>query len=103
MQLNEYQNEAMGFRLESATPLYAILNLSGEVGELQGLMAKAVRDGRKPDYELNIKKELGDILWHVAAVALDNGLTLEEVGMSNIAKLSARKEKGVIQGSGDNR
>jgi NTP pyrophosphatase (non-canonical NTP hydrolase) len=103
MNLNEYQAEAMSFRLESATPLYALLNLAGEVGELNSLIAKGVRDGTKPDHELNIRKELGDVLWSVAAVALDNGFTLEDVAVGNIAKLSQRKANNTIKGSGDDR
>lgn len=103
MNLNDYQAEAMSFRLETATPLYALLNLAGEVGELNSLLAKSIRDGVKTDHQLNIRKELGDILWSVAAVAIDNGFTLEEVAMGNIAKLSQRKTNNTLQGSGDER
>lgn len=103
MELNEYQNAAMGFRLPSANAEYALFNLGAEAGEVLGVVAKGIRDTRSFDYEQKIKKELGDVLWHVAAVALDNGFTLEEVAMANIAKLSKRKEEGVIQGSGDDR
>lgn len=103
MTLNEYQAEAMSFRLETASPLYAILNLSGEVGELHSLLAKGIRDGNKPDFQQNVKKELGDVLWCLAAVAADNGFTLEDVGLSNIVKLSARKQNNTIKGSGDER
>lgn len=103
MQLNEYQSEAMTFRMETATPLYAVLNLAGEVGELHSLMAKAIRDGRKPDYDQNVKKELGDVLWSVAAIALDHGFTLADIANGNIAKLSARKRNNTLSGSGDNR
>lgn len=103
MNLNEYQNAAMGFRLPSATENYALFNLGAEVGELLGLHAKALRDGRKFDYDQNLKKELGDVLWHVAAIAIDNGFTLEEVARSNIAKLTKRKEENTIQGGGDDR
>lgn len=101
--LNEYQVKAAEFRLPSAGPEYAMKGLVGEVGELFSLLAKAERDGRKFDHELNIKKELGDILWFVAAIAADNGYELEEIAMSNINKLEARKANGTIQGSGDNR
>lgn len=101
--LNSYQAEAMNFRLDSANELYALFGLAGEVGELCGLMAKAIRDGRKVDHEFQFKKELGDILWFVAAVAADNGWSLEDVASSNIYKLSSRKEAGTIQGSGDDR
>ena len=103
MRFNDYQAEAMGFRLPSATPEYALINLSGEVGELHSLIAKAIRDGAKYEFEMNVKKELGDILWCLSAVAADYGWTLEDVAASNINKLSQRKDNRTIQGSGDNR
>jgi len=101
--LAKYQEDALSFRLPSASPLYALLNLAGEVGELNSLVAKSIRDGRKEDFDLNVKKELGDVLWSVAAVAADHGFSLEEVAMSNILKLSIRKAQNTLQGSGDNR
>jgi NTP pyrophosphatase (non-canonical NTP hydrolase) len=101
--LAKYQEDALSFRLPSASPLYALLNLAGEVGELNSLVAKSIRDGRKEDFDLNVKKELGDVLWSVAAVAADHGFSLEEVAMSNILKLSIRKTQNTLQGSGDNR
>lgn len=103
MNLNEYQNMAMSFRLPSAGEAYALYNLGAEAGEVLGVVAKGLRDGRKFDYEQSIKKELGDVLWHVAAIAIDNGFTLEDIAMSNIAKLTQRKATGTIQGSGDER
>jgi len=101
--LQKYQEDALHFRLPTASPLYAVLNLAGETGELHSLIAKGIRDGQKEDFNLNVKKELGDILWSIAAVAADHGYTLEEVAMSNIMKLSIRKAQNTIQGSGDNR
>lgn len=101
--MDQYQAEAMSFRLESAGETYALLGLSAEVGELHSLVSKALRDGRKFDYELNVKKELGDVLWNLAAIAADNGHSLSDIGYSNIAKLSSRKANNTIQGSGDNR
>lgn len=103
MRLNDYQAEAMGFRLPSATPEYALFNLSGEVGELHSLIAKAIRDGAKYEFEMNVKKELGDILWCLSAVAADYGWTLEDVAASNINKLESRSQRGVLTGSGDDR
>ena len=101
--LNKYQNDAMAFRMGTASPEYAVLNLAGEVGELNSLLAKAIRDGRKHDHDINIKKELGDILWSVAAIALDNGYTLQDIADGNISKLTGRKINNTISGSGDNR
>lgn len=103
MKMNDYQAEAMSFRLPTADSYYALLNITGEVGELMGLLAKAHRDGRKMDHDLNVKKELGDILWHVAAIAADYGYTLEDIAQGNIWKLSGRKQAGTLQGSGDDR
>ena len=103
MNFNEYQNAAMGFRLETAISAYAMYNLGSEAGEVLGVVAKALRDGRTFDYEQKLKKELGDVLWHVAAIAIDNGFTLQDIADSNIAKLSERKKNNTIQGSGDDR
>ena len=101
MLLNEYQYDAMKTRLPTANSLYAILNLSGEVGELHSLLAKEIRDG-KLDQDL-VKKELGDILWCLAAVVGDFGFTLEEVAKANLTKLQKRKKDNTLTGSGDNR
>lgn len=103
MNFNEYQNEAMSFRLETAGPDYALFNLGSEAGEVLGVVAKALRDGRTFEYEQKLKKELGDVLWHVAAIALDNGFTLQDIADSNISKLTKRKAANAIQGSGDDR
>jgi NTP pyrophosphatase (non-canonical NTP hydrolase) len=100
--LNEYQREAMEFRLDSATTEYALFGLAGEVGEIQGYVAKSIRDGYEIDIK-HMKKELGDVLWFVAALANDLGLTLATVADGNIAKLSRRQLLGTIQGSGDDR
>lgn len=101
--LNVYQDAALTFRTESANGDYALYNLAGEVGEILSLKAKAIRDGRKHDFDENMKKELGDVLWHVAAVAADHGYTLSDIANGNIYKLASRAARGVIQGSGDNR
>ena len=103
MKLNDYQSAAMEVRLESASEMYCILGLAGEAGELCSLVAKAIRDGAKFDHQQSIKKELGDVLWMLSAIAADNGFTLEDVARANIDKLTSRKERGVLGGSGDNR
>jgi NTP pyrophosphatase (non-canonical NTP hydrolase) len=94
---------ALSFRLPSASVLYALLNLTGEVGELMSLEAKALRDGSKSDYLQQAKKELGDILWCLTAVASDYGFTLEDIAIGNIEKLANRKTNNTIQGNGDDR
>lgn len=100
----QYQNEALSFRLKSADDIYALYNLAGEVGELLSHEAKLRRDGADINAHLeNVKKELGDILWCITAIAADNLLTLEEIAEANIQKLLSRKARNTIQGHGDNR
>lgn len=101
--LNDYQADAMSVRLESANDRYAILGMISEAGEVADLVAKGIRDGRKPDYDLNMKKELGDVLWGIAAIAADHGFTLEDVALTNRNKLFDRSKRGVLTGSGDDR
>lgn len=48
-------------------------------------------------------KELGDILWYAAAIGTAGKLDLGTVAEENISKLTSRKERGVISGSGNDR
>ena len=74
MNLDQYQRSAMAFRLPTADREYALLNLLAEAGEVAGKAAKHRRDGGDvEEYNMHIKKELGDVLWQVAAVAKDHG------------------------------
>ena len=106
--LTAWASKAMEYRLDTADARYAEQNLVGEVGELFGHLAKERRDGpytgrKADDHKRLIKKEIGDILWHLQAVAEDNGTTLEECALINLVKLRDRSERGVLQGSGDER
>ena len=123
MQLNEYQERAMATCMPSCDNFsYMMLNLIGEVGELASKVAKDIRKvnvavGQGIDNDLiplmpydewierleEYKKEIGDILWQTAGVCEVLGLTLEESAQGNLAKLASRKERGVIDGDGDNR
>lgn len=104
MDISYYQTMAMSYRLESANEAYALLNLAAEVGELLSIVAKGIRDG-SDEHEMtnNASKELGDIMWMVAAVASDMGLSLEEICNKNLDKLESRKQNNTIQGSGNDR
>ena len=104
MNFNEYQDKALSFRLKSADQVYALYNLAGEVGELLSHEAKMIRDGGNFTTHLeNIKKELGDILWCVSAIARDYDFNLDEVAQGNIDKLTRRMANNTIKGSGDER
>ncbi len=81
---------------------YPALGLAGEVGELLNKIKKISRDKVVPDKE-DLKGELGDVLWYLSQLSTELGIDLSEVAEHNLAKLSSRKERGVISGSGDNR
>lgn len=100
--LDMYSSKAMEFRLPSADASYVALGLVAEVGELYGAWAKNIRDDTPMDQE-NTKKELGDILWFVAALCAECDTSLSEVAEMNLKKLSSRAARGKLQGSGDSR
>ena len=105
MKFNEFQDLAMSTRLESANHLYALIGLVGEVGEVYSLLAKGIRDGVEDEEAFNdkVKKELGDVLWFVAAICEDMDYTMDECAEAVVKKLKDRKARGVLGGSGDNR
>lgn len=98
----QYEYDVAKYRLSTAETDYVVLGLVGEIGELYGKWAKSIRDETKLD-SLDVKKELGDVLWFLSALCRDMGTSLAEVAFINEAKLSKRAAKGTITGSGDDR
>jgi NTP pyrophosphatase (non-canonical NTP hydrolase) len=84
---------------------YSVLGLANEAGEVAGVLKKALRDdGAITDgVRSKLNKELGDTGWYQAETATNAKLSLEYVVETNLNKLSDRAERGVLQGSGDNR
>lgn len=104
MQLNEYKDFVEDLWISHKNefgPEIAAFGLAGETGEVMELVKKALRDGTW-DVE-NFKKEMGDVLYYWVKLLNYNNIDPQEVIDLNIAKLSSRKERGVLQGSGDNR
>lgn len=123
----EYQQAAHKFATYGHNPFYPICGLCEECGEVHGKFAKFIRkhDGCEPERDLdfakehrllneqqvadnvefreNLKKELGDVMWMVAEIAHNYQMDLSDIMASNIAKLTDRKNRGVIVGEGDNR
>lgn len=113
MKIEEYSNQAITTLagdegLEDITPtmLAQILGLFGESAEIAEKFKKIIRDknGRLSEEDKGeILKELGDVLWYVNSVSTLLGGSLEEVAKKNLEKLSSRKDRGMLKGSGDNR
>lgn len=86
--------------------IYPTLGLCGEAGEVAEKMKKVLRDKNgvlDETTKTELSKELGDVLWYISQLATELDLSLDEIANGNIEKLYSRLERGVIQGSGDNR
>ena len=86
--------------------LYPALGLCGEAGEVAEKIKKIVRDKDGFVDEADraaVAKELGDVLWYLAALCKEFDLDMGEVAQGNLDKLAARAAKGTLGGSGDNR
>lgn len=108
MKLNDYQDDARATCLDTAKNIpYLVTGLTAEAGEVAGKFAKYLRDGNGlKDFlvvEKEMIKELGDVLWFVAILSEELGVTLEQVAQQNIDKLYSRKQRGVLKGNGDDR
>lgn len=120
MELNDYQKAAMTTCMDSSRNIaYMQLNSQGEGGEFASKLAKAIRKGwaminknkleylcsdlEKKNLEIELKKELGDELWQLAGKCEVMGWSLQDVADLNLLKLKVRKQKGRIDGNGDNR
>jgi len=107
MGMNEYQKlaEVTVVYPPDLKVIYPTIGLAGETGEVAEKVKKWIRDAdRKPmtQEQLDLlKKELGDVLWYLAVLARDLGMTLDEIARHNIEKLHDRKERGVVHGKGD--
>lgn len=125
MELNDYQKKAMTTCMPSSENFsYMFLNLVGEVGEFASKVAKAIRkeqmligelgennklfynvdnvsEEKYKEFEDELKKEAGDILWQLSGLCDVMGWSLEEVAQQNLDKLAARKVAGTIDGNGD--
>ena len=109
MNFNDYQNAAA----KTATYpnvgnnyIYPVLGLNGEAGEVAEKIKKVIRqeDGIiSKERKQELAKELGDVLWYVAQMVTELGLSLDDVVQMNVDKLASRQERGVLHSSGDNR
>lgn len=85
---------------------YSALGASGETGEVANNIKKIMRDSGgviTDEVRGKVRKELGDELWYVSEQANVFGIKLSEIAQENLDKLRSRQERGVLQGSGDNR
>jgi len=73
--------------------IWNTLGLAGEAGEVADNIKKAIFHERKIN-KVQVKKELGDVLWYIAALCENLGFTMEDVASTNINKLKKRYPNG---------
>lgn len=82
MKLAEYQQKAIAFANPNLSPEMAIatrgMGLAGETGELIDLLKKHLEQGHPLDFE-KVKKELGDCLWYLNAIAFQFRISLVDI------------------------
>ena len=101
---NDYQKLAMRTKAPTAVildrlnsesvkyvqALVAIVGLADELGEIASPVKKKIEYGGPAPDLINMKEEIGDVLWRVAQLADAFDLKLEDCMTANIAKLSKR-------------
>ena len=112
LSLNEYQADAAATMIYKWKVIYPALGLASEAGEVCDKIKKMIRDQdirfdgteKLTDAQrADIIFELGDVLWYVAALSRDLGVSLNELAHMNLEKLKMRQERNKLSGSGDNR
>jgi len=109
MKLDEYQEKASKTAIypKNYELIYPALGLAGEAGEVANKVKKFIRDGADQETfelkKLEIAKELGDVLWYIAALSNDLGVKLSALAAGNLDKLEDRMKRNAIGGDGDNR
>ena len=104
MNLDDYQTKAA----ETAVfknEFYPIASLMVEAAELADLFIKPMLrgDNTSDGFRSKVVSEAGDVLWNLAVLLRQNGISLSEVAELNLKKLEDRKLRGVLLGSGGNR
>lgn len=109
MTFKEYQKQSRKTAIypgKDKNFVYPTLGLAGETGEVVEKIKRILRDKElKIDKATRqeLAKEMGDVLWYLAQLATELGLSLDEIASQNIKKLSSRQKRGELHGKGDNR
>jgi NTP pyrophosphatase (non-canonical NTP hydrolase) len=82
--------------------VYTVLGQSGESGEMQEKLKKAIREDDE-QYIREMRAEVGDVLWYLSQVCEEFGWNMDDVAKENIEKLQSRQQRGELEGKGDDR
>lgn len=93
MTTQEYQKQAERTLAKCETSLlddfHMITGMQTESAEIADVFKKHIAYGKDLDF-INIKEEIGDIMWYIANMCNLHGWDLSEIMATNIEKLKAR-------------
>lgn len=92
MEVKDYQQKAkrtlplLGQKMDN---IHMCLGLQTESAELSDVFKKNIAYAKPVDW-VNVKEEVGDMMWYIANLCNINGWNLEDIMETNIKKLEAR-------------
>jgi len=81
--------EGKRFGPEEMDMLHAALGVASDAGELVDAIKKHLIYGKDLDV-VNVREEIGDVMWFLALMCKATGMDLDTVCLRNIAKLAKR-------------
>ena len=96
MDFNQYQSKAYKTiqrynANEIANIVRPFLGIVGQAGSVISELKKKLRDGESyVNFKINLKEELGDVLWYISVIASENEIELEEIASLNLNKVQDR-------------
>jgi NTP pyrophosphatase (non-canonical NTP hydrolase) len=95
MTIKQYQqstnrtNAPLGAIYNHMTELHMLMGMMTEVGELVDVYKKNLAYSKPIDL-VNVKEEIGDLMWYISEFCNHNGFDLEQILQLNIDKLKSR-------------
>jgi NTP pyrophosphatase (non-canonical NTP hydrolase) len=93
MNINDYQNKAARTcaKIDGAIldDLHMVLGMQTEAAEIADVYKKHIAYKKELDL-VNVKEEIGDLMWYIANLCNMNSWDLREILDTNISKLEAR-------------
>jgi len=106
MEIREYQYKASRTAPSLGTKeqdcIHMILGIITEAGEVADAFKKNIAYGKEIDW-INVKEEIGDIMWYISNLAEINKWDLREILETNIKKLEVRYPEKFTQEAALNR
>lgn len=95
MNIKDYQenskrtNAILDSNYQDMTAIHMVMGMTTEVGEITDVYKKNLAYGKPVDL-VNVREEIGDLMWYISQLCNYYGWDLEEILQTNIDKLRSR-------------